>query len=653
MNGSLQTQIRDDMPCLNHSLLTSQLGFLSCSHRREQAWRAGFNAGFDEGYRKGTDAHTQVSGDSFTGVSEIQSVGLGHYSKMEPQDMPLLHWPVLETQHIPPDLAMFIPAGSTAGSFGMSNFGFGGDMSFSDSQKPSLALDAEPISQNSPATSNSINLIPHHSPPYAGDSSNGEVLYLAGKAASYKLPPDEKNTAHPDQNYLLTFLALSEERASKVTSPPLGAQIMEDPIPSSADINTTGTKTTTTNNLELADCAPRIYPAPDSAPIYSSVDETLAASPISNSRSINPLGSHSAGYSIGSSATTDGFASFTDSAIGSGSTGASSAATSVSSGSPGGCPSFAAFPIRSGLSGASSTTTPILYGSPGASFASLSTLSPSGLWLQPLIQEESTRLDVAESCREEDDGIALPDGKEPPDSTNSPPAMCTLNDISRKMMPSGQLENDSSNDSPAHNNPNDEDDTWESSPALSLAYATTRKKLAIIDVNGDGSWTEIESQELENEEFGDLEKPQGCRKRQSHQPLFNDRPKRARHVTPEATPEATPEKRYFSLKSIRLQNQNDRKKQEIHWSTRGRCWLDQATRKVIEGNSLLKERCLLSIKIQIRLDWPLMILSKQKGGWEGSNAQGDCRLQVNTGDIEDAIRQSLGTVEGNYTGIPL
>ncbi|KAH6970348.1 hypothetical protein BKA56DRAFT_622054 [Ilyonectria sp. MPI-CAGE-AT-0026] len=166
MNGSLQTQIWDDIPCLNHSLLTSQLGFLSCSQRREQAWRAGFNAGFDEGYRKGTDARTQVSGDSFTGVSEIQSVGLGHYSKMEPQDMPLLHWPVLETQHIPPDLAMFIPAGSTAGSFGMSNFGFGGDMSFSDSQKPSLALDAEPISQNSPATSNSINLIPHHSPPY-------------------------------------------------------------------------------------------------------------------------------------------------------------------------------------------------------------------------------------------------------------------------------------------------------------------------------------------------------------------------------------------------------------------------------------------------------------------------------------------------------
>ncbi|KAL6406407.1 hypothetical protein AUP68_09201 [Ilyonectria robusta] len=208
MNGSLQTQIWDDMSCLNHSLLTSQLGFLSCSQCREQAWRAGFNAGFDDGYRKGTDAHTQVSGDGFTGVSEIQPVGLGHYSNIESKDMPLPHWPILETaQHIPPDLAMFIPADSTAGSFGMSIFGFGGDMSFSDSRKPSLALNAKPISQNSPATSTSINLIPHHSPPYAGNSSNSEVLYLAGKAASYNLPADEKNTAHPDQNYLLTFLA--------------------------------------------------------------------------------------------------------------------------------------------------------------------------------------------------------------------------------------------------------------------------------------------------------------------------------------------------------------------------------------------------------------------------------------------------------------
>lgn len=83
------------------------------------------------------------------------------------------------------------------------------------------------------------------------------------------------------------------------------------------------------------------------------------------------------------------------------------------------------------------------------------------------------------------------------------------------------------------------------------------------------------------------------------------------------------------------------------------CWLDQATRKEIESNSLLEECCLLSIEIQIRLDWPLMILTKQTGGWEGSNAKGDCRLQVNTGDIEDAIRRSLGNVDGEYTGIPL
>ncbi|KAL6406405.1 hypothetical protein AUP68_09199 [Ilyonectria robusta] len=162
--------------------------------------------------------------------------------------------------------------------------------------------------------------------------------------------------------------------------------------------------------------------------------------------------------------------------------------------------------------------------------------------------------------------------------------MCTLNDIGRKMMPRGQLENDSSNDLPTHNNPDDEDDTWESPPELSLACATTHTKLAIIDVNGDASWTEIESEESENEEFGDLEKPQGHRKRRSQQPLFNDRPKRARHVTPEATPDATPkatpERRYFNLKSIRLQNQKDQKKQEIHWSTRGRCWLNQATRKL-------------------------------------------------------------------------
>ncbi|KAH7119415.1 hypothetical protein B0J13DRAFT_612927 [Dactylonectria estremocensis] len=633
MNGSLQTQGWDDMPCLHHSLLTSQLGFLSCSQRREQAWRAGFNAGFDDGYRKGTDARTQVSGDDFTGVSEIQPVGLGHYSNIEPED--IADWPILETtQHIPPDLAMSIPAESTAGSFGMSNFGFGGNMSFSDSQKPSLALDAEPISQNSPATS--INLIPHRSPPYASDSSNGEVLYLADKAASYNLPADEKNTAHPDQNYLLTFIAQSEERASKFPSPPLGAQIMEEPISSSVDINTTETITTTTNNLELADCAPRIYPAPDSAPIYSSVDETLAASPSSNSRSINPLCSPSTGYTTGSPATTDGFASFTDSAIGSGSTDASSAATSISSGSPGGCLTFAAFPLRSGLSGASSATTPVLYDSPGASLASLSTPSPSGLWLEPIIQAESPCLDVVESCREEDDGIALPDGMEPPDSPNSPTAMCTLNDISRNMMLSGQLENDASNDSPAYNNPNDEYDAGESPPELHLACDTALKKLPIIDVNGDGSWTEVESEESKNEKVGDLEKPQG-RKRRSQQPL-NDRPKRARQVTPGTNPEATSEKWYFNLKSISLQNQKGRKKQEIHWSTRGRCWLDQATRKEIEGNSLLEECCILSIEIQIRLDWPLMILTKQKGGWEGSNAQGDCRLQVNTRDVEDAIR---------------
>ncbi|KAH7112269.1 hypothetical protein B0J13DRAFT_534153 [Dactylonectria estremocensis] len=115
--------------------------------------------------------------------------------------------------------------------------------------------------------------------------------------------------------------------------------------------------------------------------------------------------------------------------------------------------------------------------------------------------------------------------------------MCTLNDISQKMISSDQLENNSSNDSPAHNNPNDKHDTWESPPELSLACATTHTKLAIIDVNRGGSWTEIESEESENEEFGDLERPQGHRKRRSQQPLFNDRPKRARHVTPEATPE--------------------------------------------------------------------------------------------------------------------
>ncbi|KAH7137632.1 hypothetical protein EDB81DRAFT_885918 [Dactylonectria macrodidyma] len=142
MNGSLQTQIGDDMPCLNHSLLASQLGLLSCSQRREQAWMAGFSAGFDHGYRKGTDARTQVSGDGFTAASEMQPVGLGHYSNIEPDDIALSQWPILETaQHIPPDLAMFIPVESTAGSFEMSNFGFGGDMSLRDSKKPPLALD--------------------------------------------------------------------------------------------------------------------------------------------------------------------------------------------------------------------------------------------------------------------------------------------------------------------------------------------------------------------------------------------------------------------------------------------------------------------------------------------------------------------------------
>ncbi|KAH7132786.1 hypothetical protein EDB81DRAFT_763305 [Dactylonectria macrodidyma] len=479
-NDSLQTQIWDDTSCLKHSLLASQLAFLSCSQRREQAWRAGFNAGFDDGYRKGTDARTQVSGDGFTAASEIQPVGLGHYSNIEPDDNALSQRPILETaQHIPPDLAMFIPMESTAGSFETSNFGFGGDMPLRDSQKPPLALDAEPIYQNSPATSTSINLIPHRSPPpYASGSSNVEALYLADKAASYGLPDDERNTAHPDQNYLLAVLAQSEERASKVPSSPLGTQIMEEPIPSSVDINTTET-TTATNNLELADCAPKIYPASDSAPICSSVNETPTASPISNS------------WSTGSLATTDGFASFADSAIGSGSTDASSAATSVSSGSPGGCLSFAAFHIRSGLSDASSATTPILHDSPSAS----STPSPFGLCLGPIIQAESTCLDVVESCREEDDGVALPDGTEPPDSPNSSTAMCTLNDISRKMVLSFQLENDASNNSPAYNNPNDVNDTWESSPELHLACDTTLTRPPIIDVNGDDSWAEIESEE--------------------------------------------------------------------------------------------------------------------------------------------------------------
>ncbi|KAH7137675.1 hypothetical protein EDB81DRAFT_948877 [Dactylonectria macrodidyma] len=549
-NDSLQTQIWDDTSCLKHSLLASQLAFLSCSQRREQAWRAGFNAGFDDGYRKGTDARTQVSGDGFTAASEIQPVGLGHYSNIEPDDIALSQRPILETaQHIPPDLAMFIPVESTAGSFETSNFGFGGDIPLRDSQKPPLALDAEPIYQNSPATSTSINLISHRSPPYASGSSNVEALYLADKAASYDLPADERNNAHPDQNYLLVVLAQSEERASKVPSPPLGAQIMEEPIPSSVDINTTET-TTATNNLELADCAPKIYPAPDSAPICSSVNETPTASPISNS------------WSTGSLATTDGFDSFADSAIGSGSTDASSAATSVSSGSPGGCLSFAAFHIRSGLSDASSATTPILHDSPSAS----STPSPSGLCLGPIIQAESTCLDVVESCREEDDGVALPDGTEPPDSPNSSTAMCTLNGNSRKMVLNFQLENDASNDSSAYNNPNDVNDTWESSPELHLACDTTLTRPPIIDVNGDDSWAEIESEESKNEEFADLEKPQGRRKRRSQQPLFNYSPKRARQVTPGTTPEATSEKWYFNLKSISLQNQNGRKKQEIHWT---------------------------------------------------------------------------------------
>ncbi|KAH7110383.1 hypothetical protein B0J13DRAFT_534580 [Dactylonectria estremocensis] len=144
------------------------------------------------------------------------------------------------------------------------------------------------------------------------------------------------------------------------------------------------------------------------------------------------------------------------------------------------------------------------------------------------------------------------------------------------MMLSGQLENDASNDSPAYNNRNDEDDTGESPPELHLACDTALTKLPIIDVNGDGSWTEVELEESKNEEFGDLEKPQGRRKRRSQQPL-NDRPKRARQVTPGTNPEATSE---FNLKSISLQNQKGRKKQEIHWSTRGRCWLDQATSAV-------------------------------------------------------------------------
>ncbi|KAH7111579.1 hypothetical protein EDB81DRAFT_894291 [Dactylonectria macrodidyma] len=465
-NDSLQTQIWDDTSCLKHSLLASQLAFLSCSQRREQAWRAGFNAGFDDGYRKGTDARTQVSGDGFTAASEIQPVGLGHYSNIEPDDNALSQRPILETaQHIPPDLAMFIPVESTAGSFETSKFGFGGDMPLRDSQKPPLALDAEPMMRI-------------YRGGHINGSSNVEALYLADKAASYGLPDDERNTAHPDQNYLLAVLAQSEERASKVPSSPLGTQIMEEPIPSSVDINTTET-TTATNNLELADCAPKIYPASDSAPICSSVNETPTASPISNS------------WSTGSLATTDGFASFADSAIGSGSTDASSAATSVSSGSPGGCLSFAAFHIRSGLSDASSATTPILHDSPSAS----STPSPFGLCLGPIIQAESTCLDVVESCREEDDGVALPDGTEPPDSPNSSTAMCTLNDISRKMVLSFQLENDASNNSPAYNNPNDVNDTWESSPELHLACDTTLTRPPIIDVNGDDSWAEIESEE--------------------------------------------------------------------------------------------------------------------------------------------------------------
>ncbi|KAH8648098.1 hypothetical protein BGZ61DRAFT_469842 [Ilyonectria robusta] len=153
--------------------------------------------------------------------------------------------------------------------------------------------------------------------------------------------------------------------------------------------------------------------------------------------------------------------------------------------SPGGCRSFAAFSIRSGLTGASPAIPPIPYDNPGTSSASLSTLSPSGLWLEPVIQAESTCLDVVESCREVVDGIALPDGKEAPDSAKSPTAMCTLNDISRKMMLSGQLGNDASKNPPAYNSLNGEDDRWESSPELHLAC----------------------SEESKNE-FGDSEKPQ-------------------------------------------------------------------------------------------------------------------------------------------------